>query len=183
MFNEMDVRDCDFWGHCRYVSNDNWVKGHRLVDHLMSYFLVARNKILSSKAWREYWDTLLFAFDYQDAVIFHENRFTRFFETRGFVSSEYMPRNIRMPNTNFTVYYAYTQLVKYRSPFLKRKALTIYNNKFEYSLMECSSNYAIIEYIEKHTNYNARLIVQNILRTCISEIHFNYGNEKSPLKV
>ncbi|MGN0432258.1 MAG: rhamnan synthesis F family protein [Lachnospiraceae bacterium] len=167
MFSVMDMRECDFWGHNRYHAQ----KGQRfedvpMVDHLQSYFTVFRKGILKSPYFKQYWKTLQCPKTYVDAIKFHEIRYTKYFEELGFISSEYIPMEAYSAIcNNAPMYMAYSQMINYHSPFLKRKIFFIQDGKFAFPLREEASVYDLIKYVNEETSYDVQLIYENIART------------------
>ncbi len=167
MVREMDRRTCDFWGHNRYQGNQAMIGNTRIGDHLQSYFMVFRKPILSSHSFQRYWDTLSMPMGYRDAISCHELRCTAYFERLGFISDAYMPfqKYCKIGRHNTPVNMAYTQLVADRSPLLKRKVLFIEDCKFAFDYSDRHSQYALIRWIRRHTQYDASLIWRNLERT------------------
>lgn len=59
MFDEMDGRECDFWGiteHSGYEDKE-WLK-KRVQPHIQSYFLVFKKKIFSSKVFFNFFNSV-----------------------------------------------------------------------------------------------------------------------------
>ena len=166
MFDEMNGRDCDFWGHSRYVGRTSKIAGVRVDDHVQSYFVVLRKTILQSQHFVDYWESLNLPLSYVQAIAFHELRLTRYFESRGFISSSYMSQKDFPSNSeNATIHRAYSQVVHSRSPFVKRKIFTIKDDKYEFPLNENHSAVDLLDFIKKETGYDTNLIVENVLRT------------------
>lgn len=165
MMNKMSERECDFWGHCRHSGSNGKMGNRRVNSHLMSYFLVFKNQILKSPTFENYWNTLRCARNYFEAVWFHEMRCTQYFEKFGFVSESYIPLVDKFCGINSTVYFAYTQLTKFRSPLLKRKTFFLDNGRFQFGMKENRHPYEILRYIRKKTNYDPSFILENIIRT------------------
>lgn len=167
MFAVMDKKECDFWGHNKYIADENQkFDDMPMPDHFQSYFMAFRKNLLKSEDFKKYWCTLSLPSDYLEAVKFHELRCTRYFEELGYISSEYIPYNAYPPDFgNTSVYMAYSLLQKYNSPFLKRKIFTIENGKFAFPLWGKESVYDLLEYIKVHTQYDINLLYENIVRT------------------
>lgn len=165
MFDEMDRRDCDLWGHNRYIDHGTSIDGTRVVDHLQSYFLVFRKKLLASEDFRKYWRTLSFPETYRQAVTCHEVRCTRFFESLGYVTDAVIPWQKYRDLDNPPVYYAYRQMVEDMSTLLKRKVFFNKEDCFEFPQYDQHSVYDIADYIREKTDYPMELIAQNMKRT------------------
>lgn len=166
MFKKMGKSVCDFWGHCRYYPHKGQkVKNIPIPEHLMSYFILFRKNILKSKFWSEYWHTLQPINDYDDARLNHEFRLTPYFEKLGFISDSYMncERAYKI-KTNGSVFDAYYQLVKEKSPLLKRKVFFSKNGKYCFYVLFSRYN-KILYYIKLHNLYDLKLIFSNLIRT------------------
>ena len=167
LFDVMDKKECDFWGHNRYhAESGQKLEDVPMVDHLQSYFTVFRKSILTSSYFKKYWKTLQCPKKYVEAVKFHEIRYTKFFEELGFISEEFIPREVYSEIcNNAPMYMAYSQLTKYKSPLLKRKIFFLIDGKFGFPLREEETVYDLIEYIKNETGYDSDLIYENIART------------------
>lgn len=167
LFDLMDNKECDFWGHNRYHAEKNQkFENVMMVDHLQSYFMVFRNTILSSKHFKKYWKTLKCPKTYLEAIEFHEIRCTRYFEELGFISAEFIPNTAYKDIcNNAPMYQAFSQLQKYRSPFLKRKIFFLDGGRFMFPLREEQDVYTLLKYIKENTDYDIGLIYENIERT------------------
>lgn len=167
MFDIMDGRDCDFWGITRYKAEKNQMFiDVPMVDHLQSYFTAIRKPMLKSPYFRKYWKTLKCPDDYFDAVKFHELRFTQYFEKLGYVSSEFIPVNAYSDKChNTAVRMAFSQIQKYKSPFLKRKIFSAKDGMYEFPLEEEKNIPELVEYVKANTSYDTDLIYSNIKRT------------------
>ncbi|MDO5299618.1 MAG: rhamnan synthesis F family protein, partial [Clostridia bacterium] len=167
MMNEMTSRECDFWGHCRYIAQGNEeMGGQPVIDHLMSYFLTFKRNILQSEAFRRYWETLRIPQNYAEAVVFHEMRCTEYFEKLGFISDAYMSSDKYRYMGNAPVFCPYKQLLEDHSPLLKRKVFFVKEGYFAFQMHSNEpSVYELIEYIRDNTNYDTMMIFKNIERT------------------
>ena len=190
LFKEMDSRPCDFWGINRhpeipiFLTSD---KNSYIYAHLQSYFLVFRSTILKDIAFQNYWETLEPVNNYQEAIVNHEIRCTRFFEGKGFTSSSFMnyEKYSAIVNDNASLLCADQQLIKDRNPLLKRKVFFLENiqwleNGLGHTAMDC------LAYIKDHTDYDSRLIWQDLLATqkmsvLRSSLHLNYFLPKTVL--
>lgn len=165
MFEKMDSRVCDFWGHCRYYPAPNQrVKNFPVPEHLMSYFIVFRKTILITSALQDYFNSLAPIVSYDEARLHHEFRLARFFETRGFISDAYISSEVNSTkiSCNTPVYDAWRQLKEEHSPLLKRKVLFVSGNKSEFKIADINK---IVKYIHKHHLFDLRLIFKNLIRT------------------
>lgn len=175
MFSKMNEVDCDFWGISRYLAMDGQKFDNvDMVDHLQSYFLVFRKRILKSETFKKYWKTMILPSNYMEAVKFHELRCTQYFEKLGYCAGEFIPNNVYGKKAaNIAMYRAYSNLVTYQCPFIKRKIFSVKNKKFEFPLHEKNSIYDLCDYLRNNTIYDTELIWKNINRT------YDYGESTS----
>jgi rhamnosyltransferase len=185
MFDEMTKRDCDFWGHMiwpkvKNVRLSRMQKTSDIPEYHMSYFNVVKKNILVDNSWKEYWDTLELPINYYDAGAVHEYRFTKFFSDHEFKPDTWIPRDIsyRCSGEQIQIVDGKFILAKFHSPIVKRRAFTqnydwqIYNNN-GYQSRE------LLDYIRQNTNYDTKLILDNLIRTNLpsilhQQLHLNY---------
>ena len=160
LFDEMDGRECDFWGLYRHPGIKDG--RHSLPPHIQSYFLVFRKRMFHDPCLREYFSALDSAKTWDDAVR-QEVAFTGYFEERGFASSSYLgpvfPEYIENPTIFMPV-----ELLRQKFPFIKRKCFTT-----EYSYINKISSSAqiheLIEYLRKSSAYPLDLIYEDLLES------------------
>lgn len=164
IFNKMDNVVCDFWGaskHGKYIE-----KSYKIEEHLQSFFLCVRNKILVSDYFFRYWVDMPMIKNYNDAIRYHETVFTQYFVNKGYKYSCLSNTNVNdSENVKYNYcQYAYIQyeLIKYRNfPFLKRRPIAL-----DYIDMQTQENWKkALDYIDKHTNYDVDMIYENLVRT------------------
>jgi hypothetical protein len=93
LFEEMESRDCDFWGvsaHAEMTPNPLTGVG-TLPYHLNANFIAVRAEMLRSLSFREYWDNISVGASYEEAIMSHEALFTQHFTNLG-VQSELLPQ-------------------------------------------------------------------------------------------
>jgi rhamnosyltransferase len=91
MFDEMERRQCDFWGitaHKEMIPNPFTNEGV-LPRHLNSHFIAVRAPMLHSEAFRCYWQNMPEILSYVDSVLKHESLFTKHFIDEGYVCGVY----------------------------------------------------------------------------------------------
>lgn len=183
MFDVMDKRECDFWGLSRHPEQPIFLlppdKGY-MYEHIQSYFVVLRKKILQDPCFEEYWKTLQTPTNYQEAIAFHEIRLTRYLEKRGFVSSAYM--NFEKYNSilkgNASILMADKQLIEDRNPLVKRKLFFLDNNQWMNMGLGHTAR-DVFNYIKDKTDYPIEYIWDDLLRTqqmsvLRNSLHLNY---------
>lgn len=174
IFDTMEKRDCDFWGITKHPSNEHYFAGVKIDEHVQSYFIVYKKNILCSKDFEDYWNTLQTATTYEEAIAFHELRTTKFFEERGYKSDTFINLEKYLSEIkNKAYYYSILQQVKEdRMPFIKRKIFQCSKGKLSYNIK--GGIVDLLTYVKEHTDYDLKLIWNNILRGNYMEIDSSY---------
>ena len=194
MFDEMDKRDCDFWGIARYPRKDVIISKKQdlpyVPEHVMSYFVNIKQNMVASKAFEEYWNNLETAHNYAEAIVFNELRFTKYFEEHGFKSDTLISREVMQRFAENVPTFNPVEILNLRCPLVKRRAFI--SDYSMYTIFGTGAQpRAILDTIQEKTDYDINLIWQNLLRTMkgselkrnlhlnflLDEKHF-HGNEK-----
>lgn len=153
IFQQMKDEEVDFWGLSRYVKDGDYP------DHIQSYFLVCRKKMVLHPAFWHFWNTLDYPGDRSDATRNYEIRFTTYFGDKGFCWKAYTDVSKEKINMSHGgspyMYYAYELLSKSRFPIIKRNALSITN------FIRARQ---ALDYVENHTDYKIDLICRHLER-------------------
>ena len=174
VFDDMDVRDLDYWGLIEQVdlSFDEY---RQVLSHFQSYFTVVKNRLLKSLDYREFWDTMPELNTFYDAVVKYELITKSFFQERGYSSEAYIgfsslaPYGVTTENELiFTYEMPYETVILCNNPIIKRKAFTS-DNKSILKSTNAEGYAALMEHIDKRTNYDVDMIWDHILR--IYDIH------------
>lgn len=167
MFDKMMKSVSDFWGITLHYE----IPQAELPEHVQSYFLVIRNKMLRSEVFEKWWNELNYPADFSQAVRSFEIAFSVFFLSKGFVYSSYVDVTEWETDKNFdfTVYRQYRLLSEFGCPILKRKNISTRNLDF---LNDAAKS---LQYVNENTGYNVNLIWENIIRLYdISMLHKNF---------
>lgn len=180
MFDKMEQTDFDFWGITMHHYNDidpmKKIKYGFVPEHIQSFFIAIRQKMLKSYEFKKYWDNLLPMNSYFEAVGFHEAIFTKHFADMGYSWGVYVDTN------NIPTYAAnpifedpYKLIKDFRCPILKRKNfLTDYNHLV--GISTANFNWEAYNYVKNYTKYDTNLIWDNLLRLENQyDIYFNMG--------
>ncbi len=172
----------DFWGltiHGRAEDPLRLSPYGFIPEHIQSYFLVIRRRLLEAPAFLAYWKEALPARDFEEAVLRHEAVFTRRFSDLGYAYGAYCDTRAWEEGYDVKVnHYLFSQLRLlrgYRCPVLKRKALTQPRSFY------LTGNYGdeprrSLAFIAAHTGYDVSLIYRHLLRTRnVSDIKENLG--------
>lgn len=157
IFNNMNSKKCDFWGITMHHTNQY------VQEHIQSYFLVVRNKMLHDKVFYEYWENYNYPVDLAETVKTFEINFTQHFSSQGFSYASFVDTTIWKDkkisnNFNYQSTRQYKLLSECNCPVLKKKNIATYVSDFANDASKS------IEYIAKHTKYDTDLIFNNLLR-------------------
>jgi len=169
MFSEMEKKELDFWGITKHakssVSHILESNLDYIPEHIQSYFFAVRKPMFYSKEFDEYWNSMKEIKKYSDAVLNHEIVFTNYFFERGYIWDTYIKTPIEED------YYEYVLMANplfllenQRCPVIKRKT-------FLHSLPEaqlvypCSRANELLDFVKNNTEYNDKLIIENLIRT------------------
>lgn len=183
MFEEMNAKDLDFWGmtkHYEIPFNPYHIPGQDTIpEHIQSYFLCIRRKMLGSIEFRNYWEEMPPIESYADAVGRHEAVFTKTFNDAGFISDAYVQTDDLEGYTRYPLMVKPKELLQNRKcPVFKKKMFT--GDYYEY--LDCSCGEAAVEayrYLCDHTDYDMDMVWENLLRTSNmadikDRMHLNY---------
>ena len=182
VFAEMKTRPVDFWGllahgetkiqfpDCPYPN---------LPAHIQSYFMVIRKRMHTSPEFKKYWEEMPYFTTVQNAISGHEIVFTRHFGDLGYRWDTFVDvqdLDGEYPDGQATAYCflnTYELIRNRRFPVLKRHCFGFpYQNHLAGSHgMHLRQSVA---YISEHTDYDVKMIYQNIIRLYnITDIFYN----------
>lgn len=159
MFDRMDQDPADFWGVTSFVGpTPNFFTGKGFIpSHIQSHFIAIRKKMVSSQAFRDYWEQMKPIRTYVDSVLEHETRFTAHFEKLGFKSSTYCDPS-RYPVAQ-AAYEAVDLLLEDRCPILKRKPF--FNDPLNVDASDVELARAL-ELVRERSDYDLDLVWKDI---------------------
>jgi lipopolysaccharide biosynthesis protein len=162
MFDAMEERACDFWGITAHKEMDAnpFVSGQKLPYHLQSHFIVVRRNLAASSAFKFYWEHMPPIETYEDSIVKHESRFTKYFEQLGYVHSVYI--DPKQYGSYYPAFIDVDETIKDRCPILKRR-IFLHDPLFhEENAIDVPR---ALELILKNSDYDINLIWKNILRS------------------
>lgn len=167
IFDEMREREADFWGLTIRESGEIKGTGRFIEEHIQSYFIVVRSRMLHDSRFRDFWTELPYYRKFEEVIDNYELRFTSYFKNEGFVCdclADMKPNNNGKGVNNFSQYshIANEMICKRNFPFLKRQQFGwkgILNRQTQENLQ------LAVNYIDKSTDYDVRLIWENIIRS------------------
>lgn len=150
----------DFWGltNNRETPKSRYTQGFR--EHIQSYFITFKKSVITSHAFREFWENVKNYTNVQDVIDNYETQVTTKFIDAGFkyavIFNTVNEDASHMLHADFS-YYNPTAILNHRVPFIKVKAIDNNQHITPYLLDE----------IEKTSDYPVDLIVSHM-----SEINF-----------
>lgn len=172
MFLEMSARDVDFWGmSAGYHAIDGWnrVKYGYIPDHIQTFFVAFRKKMVCTEAFRSYWQTYDDSLnDFESVVTQHEVIMTRHFQDLGFrwdIYADTQAYNSKQSSENFNLhlYHPHAMLRDMNFPVLKKKALAVDLNR-QLAMGDLEDSADALRYVHNETGYDTRLIWEHLLR-------------------
>lgn len=165
LFNEMVERDCDFWGITKHPKVNKKFIQHKkstiIFEHIQSYFIVFRSRILRAHEFKHYWDNLKDVNSFEEAIAFFEIQLTRYFESKGFKWDVYINTPSKT-GKNDTYFVANEQIINQRNPLVKRK-IFLFDTSEYLNISMNHSNRDVMEYIKTNTNYDINFIIDDLL--------------------
>ena len=170
MFGAMAARDVDFWGITAFFGAPfdpfGTISYGYLPKHIQSFFQVFRKDFMMTEDFRKWWEEMPVITRYEDAIGTHEAVFTKAMEDLGYKWDVYCDGDALSeytwdPLRDFPRYCMETL----KCPVMKKR--TFYHDYME--AFERSGGEAAKEafaYIKDETDYDERLIVKNLIRTC-----------------
>ena len=157
MFAKMARKKCDWWSLYSDICPQNPIPGR----HLPSFFCVYRKTLLSSPHFREFWDTMPKITTYEEDVLNYENRQTPFFDSYGFkYATAFDTSRFDSRDDNWPLTQTIELLTVDHVPFMKRRPFFI-----EKGNIDGATYNGAIPFIKSNTDYDIKLIAQNLLRT------------------
>lgn len=170
MFEEMSKREVDFWGITRHYQFDGDPFGCNeygyIPEHIQSYFMVFRKRMISAKEFQSYWEKLPMLHNYNEAVGMHETAFTKRFADMGFSWDTYVDTSDYKTLSLFPLMdYPVALIRDKKCPIIKKRAFfQDYNNLMLGTVGQ--QTVELYEYIRDHTDFDVNYIWDTILRTC-----------------
>lgn len=175
IFEEMEKKKVDFWGLTKHGERKDKTLFYT-PEHIQSFFVVIRKKMLHSKEYRDYWEQLPYYKTFIDVVRNYEVKMTSYFVELGFRYAVLANNEINDSSNlkNNIVQYStlsYELIEKRNFPFFKKQQIA-------YNTLDLQTQENVkksLEYIDSHTDYDVNLIWQNVIRTMnISDIYRSF---------
>ena len=153
-----ESKEIDFWGitkHLRGVRED----GMEIPEHIQSYFLLIKSKMLHGEAFRRFWENMSYPASVDEAIIKFELSFTSYFQGKGFVGkAAYCDLEKLQIEDGKNPYMEkpYELIKDQECPVLKIKVL---DRPF-------AEVWQIMRYLAEHTDYDISMIREAIDKRC-----------------
>lgn len=173
LFNTMEKEDCDFWGINRHPANDCLIiKGDpntRCHEHIQSYWLAFKAKLLHSEDFIHYWKTLPKIDSFKKAIGYGEVALTNHFEKLGYSSKCFVDyekyKSLTLMNPCF---FSYEQVIYDRVPVVKRKYFYDYADQAIALNIELKAK-ELLEELKKKNIYNLYFIYEDLINHATQE--------------
>ncbi len=180
MFETMDKKDIDFWGILKFFKQENLYIDDcdykYIPEHIQSYFISIRNKMLTSKEFFDKMENLPFIEDANDAISQFEVVFTKEFSEYGYKWDTYMQIEDLRGQVDYAMMIMPDELIRERRcPVIKQKLFA--TKARDYPVFDSVKK--ALQFIDSDTDYDVNMIWDNLLRTMPmdelkSMLHFNY---------
>lgn len=167
LFSTMEARtDLDFWGLSRhYAMHSRRFGGKKGVvpEHIQSHFIAVRPRMYDD-FW-QYWQTMPPVTSYEQSIVRHETRFTRYFADKGYRWDTFVPgEDWRGVFLNPIMACPRELLRRYACPFFKRRSFfTPYADELRRT--DGLAAVRLYEYLKTGTDYPVDELIAALLPT------------------
>ena len=171
--------ELDFWGLTRHYAMRSRRFGGQVPEHLQSHFLAIRQNMMQADAFWDYWQKMELPRSYEESVIRHETRFTRYFSELGYTWDSYVQtEDLKSVFVNPIMACPKELLENRGCPFFKRRS---FFTPYEDELRRTDGLAAreLYEYLKGRTGYPVDALLQSLLRTqplssLAKNLHWHY---------
>ncbi len=160
--------EIDFWGFTEWPGNAPDDRIH-IPEHLQSYFLYIKSKMLHSKDFLNFWRDMPYCKKFTEVLIRYEQSFTQYFNEKGYKSKAYYTAEKLGVKKDFNkilyFIYAYDLVEKLHFPILKCKTFSIEGNM--------PDSEKLLNYLESNQLYDTGLIRNHAARLANERSYFN----------
>lgn len=172
MFGKMNAVNCDYWGVTRHPGG--CINGKLFGEHIQSYFLNFKSKIIHSKDFYDFWNMLAISNRINDTIFNFEIGINEFMQRRGYIGAAFVEQQgeklLLEKNENPYLLFTKKMISSNKMPILKRKCLEFGNVGFGDAL-------EALQYIRDNTEYDIGLIIDHIDRLSTirtNNVKYNY---------
>lgn len=184
-FERMQNTNADFWGMSRHTGAKTLLipsdPTSIIRPHIQSFFMVFQNNVVCSSAFQNWWNNLIPATNWSEAVAYQEARLTGYLEDNGFKSScltDAFAETSMCDGENVMALIPEILTGKMRVPLVKRKLFASDWSRWS-SLRLGYHPRRTLEIIRTQSDYPEKFIWEDLLATCKmstikDNLHFNY---------
>ncbi|HFI0402891.1 TPA: rhamnan synthesis F family protein [Streptococcus suis] len=154
--------DVDFWGMTNHLETK--IDSVVVPEHLQSYFMVFKKRILQSQAFVGFWSSVSELANIQDVIKLYESQLTKILLSEGYSYKCVLDTSIcckTLENRNITLEYPEV-ILKNNVPFIKIKSFTEYPDRI----------YSLLHLIRMKTKYPVELIERHLRQIIIPGTSF-----------
>ncbi|HFI0081230.1 TPA: rhamnan synthesis F family protein [Streptococcus suis] len=152
----------DFWGMTNHLETK--IDSVVVPEHLQSYFMVFKKRILQSQAFVGFWSSVSELTNIQDVIKLYESQLTKILLSEGYSYKCVLDTSIcykTLENSNVTLEYPEV-ILKNNVPFIKIKSFTEYPDRI----------YSLLHLIRMKTKYPVELIERHLRQIIIPGTSF-----------
>ena len=152
----------DFWGMTNHL--ETRIDSVVVPEHLQSYFMVFKKRILQSQAFVGFWSSVSELTNIQDVIKLYESQLTKILLSEGYRYKCVLDTSIcckNLENSNVTLEYPEV-ILKNNVPFIKIKSFTEYPDRI----------YSLLHLIRMKTKYPVELIERHLRQIIIPGTSF-----------
>lgn len=152
----------DFWGMTNHL--ETRIDSVVVPEHLQSYFMVFKKRILQSQAFVGFWSSVSELTNIQDVIKLYESQLTKILLSEGYSYKCVLDTSIcckNLENSNVTLEYPEV-ILKNNVPFIKIKSFTEYPDRI----------YSLLRLIRMKTKYPVELIERHLRQIIIPGTSF-----------
>lgn len=156
IFSDMEKEEVDFWGLSRSMGV-TLPTGRDVPQHIQSYFLVCRKRLILSECWKQFWTNLVYPDTYLEAIENFEVNFTVYFSKNGYKNKALTDDSVIQIDYGMNPYFDYLyELICYiQFPIIKRRV---------FGLVRFDEIGKAFEYIKENSNYDVNIIHSHLQR-------------------
>lgn len=159
LFDMAELSKCDVWG--LYINGERERPDMYMYEHIQAYFLVIKSRLLWDRKFEGFWRNMKETNSYLSTIKNFEVAFSKYVVDNGFtydalVNNTFLEKSYSKKAIDWTHFRPLELLEKNSFPIIKRKALMSQGIFLTDALQ-------IIDYIKAHTDYDIRMIWEDML--------------------
>lgn len=154
VMDKMSKVDTDYWGLIRSEGNEPLSGG--LQTHIQSFFWAFRRSVLSNSHFWDFWESMSYAKDYEEAIGFYEIGLNRFLQDSGYKGTSWLDecggKNVISKKTNPFISEFAQIIIENKCPIIKKKSIC---------MSSWESVLKVEDFISKNTDFDFRMVWEN----------------------